>query len=92
MRPVSAVIIICLPLTRNLDITGLLSIIMALIALTVVWENVASLMRGAKFWEKWENTKYPAETQDISSRHHGEDVSNKNARNSGLNRNSTSAV
>jgi len=34
---------------------------MALIAFIVVWENITSLMRGAKFWEKWENTRYPDE-------------------------------
>lgn len=32
---------------------------MALIVACVVWENVTSLMRGAKFWERWENTQYP---------------------------------
>ena len=53
-----------------MDITSRLSIIMALIVLCVIWENVTSLMRGARFWEKWENTKYPEAGQDsrISSR------------------------
>lgn len=32
---------------------------MALFVFTVLWENVASLMRGAKFWETWEGTEYP---------------------------------
>jgi hypothetical protein len=36
---------------------------MALIVLCLIWENITSLMRGAKFWEKWENTKYPEENQ-----------------------------
>ena len=60
-RPICAIIIICLPLSHDLDITSFLSIIMALVAFIVIWENVTSLMRGAKFWEKWENTKYPDE-------------------------------
>ena len=59
MRPISALIIVCLPLANDLSITSLLSITMALIALTVVYENVTSLMRGAKFWEPWQNTAYP---------------------------------
>jgi hypothetical protein len=46
-----------------LDITSILSIIMALIVSCVIWENVTSLMRGAKFWEKWENTQYPEKAQ-----------------------------
>jgi hypothetical protein len=32
---------------------------MALVVLCVVWENVTSLMRQARFWEKWEGTRYP---------------------------------
>jgi hypothetical protein len=32
---------------------------MALVVLCVVWENVTSLVRQARFWEKWEGTKYP---------------------------------
>ncbi|KAK0123388.1 hypothetical protein ONS96_010379 [Cadophora gregata f. sp. sojae] len=60
-RPICAIIIICLPLSHDLDITSFLSIIMALISFIVIWENVTSLMRGAKFWEPWENTRYPDE-------------------------------
>jgi len=60
-RPICAIIIICLPLSHDLDITSFLSIIMALIAFIVIWENITSLMRGAKFWEKWEDTRYPDE-------------------------------
>ena len=59
MRPISAVIIVCLPLAHDLSITSLLSVIMALIAFTVVYENVTSLVRGAKFWEPWQDTQYP---------------------------------
>lgn len=40
---------------------------MALIAFIVIWENITSLMRGAKFWEKWENTKYPDEESHRSN-------------------------
>lgn len=32
---------------------------MALIAWTVLWENIGSLQRGSKFWESWEGTEYP---------------------------------
>jgi hypothetical protein len=32
---------------------------MVLLSLTVVWENITSLQKGAKFWEKWEGTEYP---------------------------------
>ena len=78
MRPISAIIIICLPLAHDLGMTSLLSIIMALIALTVIWENVTSLMRGAKFWEKWENTKYPENGHDARTTSHEQDLSEKN--------------
>ena len=37
---------------------------MALIVLCLIWENITSLMRGAKFWESWENTKYPEKDQN----------------------------
>jgi hypothetical protein len=37
---------------------------MALFVLTVVWENVTSLQRGAKFWESWEGTEYPKASGD----------------------------
>ena len=87
MRPVSAIIIICLPLAHDLDITSLLSIIMALIALTVIWENVTSLMRGAKFWEKWENTKYPDDGHNGRTSSHEQTLSEKNIRDSKLDRN-----
>lgn len=62
-RPIAAIIIICLPLAHDLGISSLLSIVMALIVLCLIWENITSLMRGAKFWEKWENTKYPEGSQ-----------------------------
>jgi hypothetical protein len=48
-----------------------MSIIMALLVFCVVWENVTSLMRGAKFWESWEGTEYPKES-DTLSRSEGE--------------------
>lgn len=80
MRPISAIIVVCLPLAHDLSITSLLSIIMALVALTVVYENVTSLMRGAKFWEKWENTEYPEETDNGRNQSHEQDVSEKNVR------------
>ena len=87
MRPISAIIIVCLPLAHHLGITSLLSIIMALIALTVIYENVTSLMRGAKFWEKWENTKYPEEAYEGRSHHREQDTSEKTIRDSELGRN-----
>lgn len=37
----------------------MMSIIMFLIALTVLWENVTSLPRGGCFWESWTDTRYP---------------------------------
>lgn len=41
---------------------------MALFVVCVMWENVTSLMKGARVWEKWavEETKYP-ETEEVSS-------------------------
>jgi len=102
LRPITGIIIICLPLgfasmpeveesengtqsihrlrrsepesgagspassgsSGGLDSTSLLSMIMALIVLCVIWESITSLMCGAPFWEKWENTKYPERTHD----------------------------
>ncbi|QDS76895.1 hypothetical protein FKW77_003991 [Venturia effusa] len=58
-RPITGIIICCLPLAHDLKITAILSVIMALLVFTVVWENVTSLTRGAKFWESWEGTDYP---------------------------------
>ncbi|XMA16200.1 hypothetical protein WAI453_008991 [Rhynchosporium graminicola] len=66
-RPIVAIIIVCLPLSHGLDLTSFLSIIMALFAFLVLWEHVTSLMRGAKFWERWENTAYPDEVAHSSS-------------------------
>ncbi|KAK9235745.1 Low temperature requirement A [Lipomyces kononenkoae] len=59
LRLVAGIIMIFLPLSKTLDVTAIMSIIMALIVLCVIWENVTSLMRGAKFWEPWKDTKYP---------------------------------
>lgn len=59
MRAINGVIIILLPLAHGLDVTAIMSIIMSLMAFCVVWENITSLMRSARFWEKWENTRYP---------------------------------
>jgi hypothetical protein len=58
-RPIIGIIICCLPLAHDLDVTEILSIIMALFAFTVLWENVTSLQKGSKFWETWEGTQYP---------------------------------
>ena len=68
------------PPGHDLDITSLISIIMALIALTVIWENVTSLMRGARFWEKWENTKYPENTNNVRTASREQDMAEKNVR------------
>jgi hypothetical protein len=32
---------------------------MVLLAFTLIWENITSLQKGAKFWESWEGTEYP---------------------------------
>ncbi|KAK9489784.1 bacterial low temperature requirement A protein-domain-containing protein [Lipomyces doorenjongii] len=76
-RPVSGIIIICLPLAHDLGITSIVSIVMALSVLCVVWENITSLISGAKFWEKWVDTKYPeindvtTQPQDLCGSHDG---------------------
>ena len=49
-----------LPLTE-FDVTTILTIIMTLMVVCVIWENVTSLVCGAKFWEPWTNTAYPEE-------------------------------
>jgi hypothetical protein len=74
-----------------MDITTRLSIIMTLIVLCVIWENITSLMRGAKFWEKWENMKYPevGQSSRISSRE--ENLSGRNVRDSGMDGNAAEA-
>lgn len=59
MRAIIGIIIILLPLAHDLDLTAIMSIIMALMAFCVIWENITSLMRCARFWEKWEHTRYP---------------------------------
>ncbi|KAJ5092442.1 hypothetical protein NUU61_007312 [Penicillium alfredii] len=59
MRPITAIIIVLLPLAHHLDATEILSIIMALFVFCVIWETVTSLRKGAHFWEKWEETQYP---------------------------------
>jgi hypothetical protein len=64
-RPVIGIIICCLPLAHELDVTSMISIIMALFAITVLWENVTSLQRGSKFWESWEGTDYPKSSDTI---------------------------
>jgi hypothetical protein len=65
-RPITGIIIICIPLAHDLAITSIMSIIMALLVFCVVWENITSLMRGAKFWESWEGTEYPKESDTLS--------------------------
>jgi hypothetical protein len=57
-----------------MDITARLSIIVALVVFCLVWENITSLMRGAKIWEKWENTKPPGGDVAVggSSRENGD--------------------
>ena len=86
MRPISATIIVCLPLAHDLDITSLLSIIMALIALTVFYENVTSLTKGAKFWEPWTDTKYPDDAHHDRSHSQEQTGSEKNIRDSEMGR------
>lgn len=64
MRPITGLIIVLLGLADSLDITSMMSILMALIAFCLVWENVTSLRRDAKIWERWENTEYPQDRDD----------------------------
>ncbi|EED19222.1 conserved hypothetical protein [Talaromyces stipitatus ATCC 10500] len=59
MRPIVGLIIVLLPLAKSLNLTETLSVIMALVAFCVIWENVSSLQRGAKVWESWRDTRYP---------------------------------
>ncbi|KAJ5946159.1 hypothetical protein N7454_002998 [Penicillium verhagenii] len=59
MRPITAIIIILLPLARHLGATSILSIIMALFVFCTIWESVTSLKGGAHFWEPWTETDYP---------------------------------
>ncbi|KAE8152450.1 bacterial low temperature requirement A protein-domain-containing protein [Aspergillus avenaceus] len=59
MRPIIGLIIILLGLARDLNITSIMSIIMALIVFCLIWENITSLHCGAGIWERWENTTYP---------------------------------
>lgn len=59
MRPVTGIITILLPLAKDLGATSTLSIIMALFVFCTLWETIASLHKGACFWEKWEDTQYP---------------------------------
>lgn len=59
MRPVTGIIMILLPLAKHLGATSILSIIMALFVFCTCWETIASLRKGACFWETWEDTQYP---------------------------------
>ncbi|PLB43630.1 hypothetical protein P170DRAFT_393489 [Aspergillus steynii IBT 23096] len=65
MRPITGLIIVLLGLADSLDITAMMSILMALVAFCLIWENVTSLRRDAKIWERWENTEYPEERDDV---------------------------
>jgi hypothetical protein len=69
-RLLAAIAIICLPLAKNLDITKILSIIMALFVFIVLWETITGLRRGSKFWENWVDTNPPPEglTSRVTSR------------------------
>ncbi|KAJ5166307.1 uncharacterized protein N7482_005088 [Penicillium canariense] len=60
MRPVTGIIMVLLPLAHDLGATSVLSIVMALFVFCTLWETIASLRKGAYFWEKWEDTQYPA--------------------------------
>lgn len=51
---------------------------MALIVLCVIFENITSLMRGAKFWEKWEDTKYPEDNGCTDAARKGEKIAGFN--------------
>ncbi|KAF2423690.1 hypothetical protein EJ08DRAFT_652575 [Tothia fuscella] len=67
LRPIVGIIFICIPLAHDLSITSIISIIMALMVLVVIWENITSLQRGAKFWESWEGTEYPKSNDHVDS-------------------------
>ena len=71
MRPVTGIIMILLPLARHLGATSILSIIMALVVFCTLWETIASLRKGAYFWERWEDTQYPEKTliRDDAAKH-----------------------
>ncbi|KAA8651871.1 hypothetical protein EYZ11_004180 [Aspergillus tanneri] len=79
MRPITSLIIVLLGLAHSLDITSMMSVIMALVAFCLIWENVTSLRRDAKIWEPWENTQYPEETDDTVPVVRGEGESSDNA-------------
>ncbi|KAK6544218.1 hypothetical protein TWF694_000921 [Orbilia ellipsospora] len=66
-RPIIGIIIICIPLAHDLSLTVIMSIIMSLFVFCVIWENLTSLSRGAKFWESWEGTDYPKDSDLIPS-------------------------
>lgn len=59
MRPITGVITVLIPLAHHLNATEVLSIIMAMFVFCLIWETVASLRKGACFWEKWTDTEYP---------------------------------
>lgn len=59
MRPIVGLIIVLIPFAHRLNLTDSLSVIMSLIVFCLIWENVTSLRRDAKIWEKWENTRPP---------------------------------
>jgi hypothetical protein len=59
MRPITGIIMILLPLAKHLGATSILSVIMALFVICTFWETIASLRKGALFWERWEETQYP---------------------------------
>ncbi|KAK9452012.1 bacterial low temperature requirement A protein-domain-containing protein [Limtongia smithiae] len=56
VRPISAIIIILIPLAHSLEVTSVVSIIMALLVFCVLWESVTSLTHDGQIWEKWQNT------------------------------------
>lgn len=59
MRPITGTITILIPLAHHLNATEVLSIVMAMFVFCLVWETVASLRKGACFWEAWTDTEYP---------------------------------
>jgi hypothetical protein len=69
MRPITGIIIILIPLANSLDLTAILSIVMALIVFCLFWENVTSLRCDAQLWERWENTRYPEDSNLGSTCH-----------------------
>lgn len=59
MHPITGTITILIPLAHHLNATEVISIVKPMFVFCLVWETVASLRKGACFWEAWTDTEYP---------------------------------